>query len=92
MFQKYLQRIGQQSVKGVRNFVIGNSSVDYDSFFGSILMAYLLTTTTSRLHLPIIDCSLEELAHRFEIQHVLQLLKIDPGVLKFRSCLGEIEG
>lgn len=54
---KYLAHLGKEGGRSLGRFVIGNSSVDYDSFFGSIIFAYLLTTTTGKLHQPIIDCS-----------------------------------
>jgi inorganic pyrophosphatase/exopolyphosphatase len=64
-FRKYLE--GLEKVSEVGRFVIGNTSVDYDSFFGSIILAYFLTTTTGSMHLPLIDCLQRELPLRFEI-------------------------
>jgi hypothetical protein len=55
-FRLYLQEISNKSVQDVGKFVLGNTSVDYDSFFGSIIFAFLLTASTKKLHLPIIDC------------------------------------
>lgn len=57
-----LAKIGTQKIS---HFVIGNASVDYDSFFGSIILAYILTSTTGFIHRPIIDCSKSELKLRF---------------------------
>jgi hypothetical protein len=56
MFRAFLNQISTSSVKETTHFVMGNSSVDYDTFFGSLLLAFLLTTTTKTMHMPIIDC------------------------------------
>jgi inorganic pyrophosphatase/exopolyphosphatase len=66
-------------------YVIGNGSVDYDSFFGSIVLAYILTEASGFLHVPLIDCSRSDLNLRFEIIAVLDKLKINPNVFQFRS-------
>lgn len=85
MLKKYLAHLSKEGGRNLGRFVIGNSSVDYDSFFGSIIMAYLLTTSTGNLYQPIIDCSRQDLNLRFEIMAVLQKSKIDPQGLLFRS-------
>lgn len=64
MFREYLKEIAGKSVQSVNRFVLGNSSVDYDTFFGSIILAFLLTQTTKVFHLPLIDCKEQELHHR----------------------------
>lgn len=55
-FRLYLQELGSKPVQDVSKFVLGNSSVDYDTFFGSIIFAFLLTASTKKFHMPIIDC------------------------------------
>jgi len=64
-FRKYLTWLTSARVSDHKMFVIGNSSVDYDSFFGSIILAYFLTSTTGNLHLPLIDCLSSDLRLRF---------------------------
>jgi inorganic pyrophosphatase/exopolyphosphatase len=81
----YLAHLSKEGGRSLGRFVIGNSSVDYDSFFGSIILAYLLTTTTGKLYQPIIDCSKEDLRLRFEIMATLERAKIDPEGLLFRE-------
>ena len=57
--------------------MLGNSSADYDSIMGSLIMAFLLTSTTGTLHVPVIDCMREHLGLRFEVMAVLKKYKID---------------
>lgn len=83
-FRKFLEDLGTTSAKQISRFVIGNASVDYDSFFGSIVLAFILTSTTGKLHRPIIDCKRSELGLRFEIEAILERVKIDPSVFHFR--------
>ena len=90
MFRSYLKNISSLSLQSASRFVLGNSSVDYDSFFGSIIMAFMLSTTTQNLHLPIIDCKPEEIQSRFEICYVLDLLKIDSSALQFQSAISAV--
>lgn len=55
-FRLYLEELSSKSVQDVTRFVLGNSSVDYDTFFGSIIFAFLLTASTQKFHMPMIDC------------------------------------
>ena len=50
-------------------------------------MAFLLTSTTKQLHLPIIDCLPEEVKYRFEINEILKHTKIDYTIFKYRNEL-----
>jgi hypothetical protein len=70
-FRQFLVRLSELATKEVSPYVIGNSSVDYDSFFGSVILAYILSITTGDLHRPLIDCSRKDLNLRFEITAVL---------------------
>lgn len=81
-FRKYLAALTKTTEVG--RYVIGNSSADYDSFFGSIILAYFLTATTGSVHLPLIDCLQKELPLRFEIMQVLHRLKIDHSIFTYR--------
>ena len=40
----------------INNFVLGNTSADYDSIFGSLIYAFYLTTFLKISYLPLIDC------------------------------------
>jgi hypothetical protein len=84
-FRKYLAGLAETGVGGVGKFVIGNASVDYDSFFGSIILAFFLTRATGTLHMALIDCPRADLPLRFEIMEVLSRLKIDAGNFAFRE-------
>lgn len=55
-FSGYLVELAKKQAKDTTYFVLGNSSVDYDSFFGSILLAYWLSNITERFYIPIISC------------------------------------
>ncbi len=70
-FKQFLAHLSKLAVKEVSPYVIGNSSVDYDSFFGSIILAYILSITTGSMHRPLIDCSRKDLNLRFEITAIL---------------------
>lgn len=52
----YLVELAKKTAKDTRYFVVGNTSVDYDSFFSSVLFSYLLTNLTERFYIPIISC------------------------------------
>ena len=43
LFRDFLSQISSKPLSEVNHFVMGNSSVDYDTFFGSIIMAFLIT-------------------------------------------------
>ena len=53
-------------------------------------MAYLLSTTTKTIHLPIIDCRAEEVPYRFEIMDILKRMKMDPRKLRYKDEMGKI--
>ena len=57
-FRDYLASLYNKNPDDTNYFVLGNASVDYDSFFGSILLAYLLTNLHNgkRFYLPLISC------------------------------------
>jgi inorganic pyrophosphatase/exopolyphosphatase len=59
-FHDYLNTLKNKKADDTKHFVLGNASVDYDSFFGSILLAYLLTNLTDRFYIPIISCAKED--------------------------------
>ena len=86
-FRNYLAQMSQVPLAQVRHFIIGNTSVDYDSFFGSVLLAYFLTRTTSTTYIPLIDCPKNELPLRFEVAAVLEKLQISPDLFTFRESI-----
>jgi len=45
-FKGYLFELAKKHIKDTKYFVVGNTSVDYDSFFGSVLFAYWLSNIT----------------------------------------------
>ena len=53
-YVKDIRKLFHQSE--VKGFVLGNTSADYDSIFGSIIYAYYVTTYLKTLYLPLIDC------------------------------------
>ena len=60
-FRDYLDALKTKKVNNNQYFVLGNTSVDYDSFFSSILLAYLLTNLTDKFYIPILSCANEDL-------------------------------
>ena len=72
IFREYLLKLEESNRNEGKFFVLGNSSADYDSIFGSLVLAFLLSVTTGDLHIPIVDCRPEELSLRFEVMAVLK--------------------
>jgi inorganic pyrophosphatase/exopolyphosphatase len=65
--KSFLKRLSTITASESKLFVIGNSSADYDSIFGSIIFSFLLTSSTGQLHVPLIDCKRSELRLRFDV-------------------------
>lgn len=68
-----------------QHFIIGNSSVDYDSFFGSLVYGYMKFLLYNVLFIPVIDCPKEEVPMRFEISYVLNRLGVKHEQLFYHS-------
>ena len=69
-FVKDIKNLFQKSE--VKGFILGNSSADYDSVFGSIIYAYYMTTCMKTLYLPLIDCPRADMKLRFETMQIQQ--------------------
>jgi hypothetical protein len=58
--KEYLERLFLLRLHGQhlnhQHFVIGNSSADFDSFFGSIIYGYMKFLLYNTLFIPLIDC------------------------------------
>lgn len=87
-FKKFINILSETQIP-ITRFTLGNGSVDYDSFFGSIIFAYILTQTSGHLHQPIIDCPRNQLKLRFEISAVLQKMKISANAFRYRESSSE---
>lgn len=74
-FVKDIKSLFQKSE--VKGLILGNSSADYDSVFGSIIYAYYMTTFMKTLYLPLIDCPKADMKLRFEIMQIQQENGID---------------
>ena len=87
-------------VKGLKNaaasnhgslrFVVGNSSADFDSIFGSILYAYFLTQSMDCPHLPLLDCPQADMPLRFEASLVLSRLGVSAGDLLYTEMFVDL--
>ena len=69
-FVKDIKKLFQKSE--IKGFILGNSSADYDSVFGSIIYAYYMTTYLKTIYLPLIDCPKADMKLRFEIVQIQQ--------------------
>lgn len=77
-FLTYLKSLKTLSLKKESKvFILGNSSADYDSIFGSMIYAYYLTTFLKTIHLPLIDCPKADMKLRFEVSQIMEELNIN---------------
>ena len=53
-------------------------------------MAYLLSTTTKDIHMPIIDCMPHEVQYRFEIFAILKKMKINHEQFRYKGDFAKI--
>jgi exopolyphosphatase len=58
-------------------FVLGNSSADYDSIFGSLIYAYLLSVHFNQSYIPLIDCKRHEIPLRFDVSYIMKKYNIN---------------
>lgn len=90
-FRDYLKSLKYLASKSVKlNFVLGNSSVDFDSFFGSLIYSYYLNhfSTPEETYVPLIDCPEEDIKLRFEIYKILKDTNSQPSdLLYYKSYL-----
>lgn len=68
-----------------QHFIIGNSSADYDSIFGSLIYGYMKYILFKVIFIPLIDCPKEDVRLRFEVTYAMQKYKIDYKQLFYHS-------
>lgn len=79
--------LGEESVKV---FILGNSSADYDSIFGSLIYAFYMTMSLNVVHVPLIDCSKNDLKLRFEVMEIMDEVGISPHDLLYTEDVPQL--
>ena len=94
-FRDYIERLLQLRLTNQhlqhQNFIIGNSSVDYDSFFGSLIYCYMKFLLYNTLFIPLIDCPKQEVPLRFEITYVLNRIGVHHEHLYYHHEFPDLE-
>ena len=91
-FREYLSSLYTVLQKSnPKRFVIGNSSADFDSIFGSIIYAYFLTAQLGQTYLPLIDCNKTDIPLRFDVSFVMKRLDIDYHKLLYTSDINYLD-
>ena len=94
-FRDYLERLFQLRLTNQhthhQNFIIGNSSVDYDSFFGSLVYGYLKFLLYNTLFIPLMDCPKQEVPLRFEIIYTLKRIGVSHEHLFYHSEFPDLQ-
>ncbi|KAG9252650.1 uncharacterized protein F5Z01DRAFT_660166 [Emericellopsis atlantica] len=62
-------------------FVVGNESADIDSLCSAVVLAYLQTSSSSKLHIPLSNLPRPDLALRTEMNAVLGAAQLQPSDL-----------
>lgn len=60
-----------------KRYVIGNSSADYDSIFGSLIYAFVMSYQMGVLYLPLIDCNKNDIPLRFDVNFIMNKYSIN---------------
>jgi hypothetical protein len=60
-----------------KRYVIGNSSADYDSIFGSLIYAFVMSYQMGVTYLPLIDCNKSDIPLRFDVNFIMNRYSIN---------------
>lgn len=91
-FREYLSSLSSILEKtNPKKYVIGNSSADFDSIFGSIIYAFFLTSQLGEPYLPIIDCNKTDIPLRFDVSFIMKKLEIDYHHLLYSSDINYLD-
>jgi exopolyphosphatase len=91
-FKDYLATIHSLLEKShPKRYVIGNSSADFDSIFGSLIYAFFLTSQLGQTYLPIIDCNKTDIPLRFDVNFIMKRLNIDYHKLLYTSDIDYLD-